>query len=117
MTDEEAATVTTNFDKAIDEIVNQKVQIQPHREPTQVLSYEKLMDIGARILKQKTDEQIALRSSYEVQRTELMDSYRVRMERLKMEGEEELRSLDHQHIEQMNTLGKLINKLRTLREG
>jgi len=119
-------TAEEHIEKTLEEGVNQRIEqlskelakpLSARREPTQVLDYDKLMDIGARLLKQKTDEHLSATSSYEVQRAELFDSYRVRMERLKMEAEEQLRSLDQLHAEKMSALEKLINKLKTLREG
>jgi hypothetical protein len=82
----------------------------------QVLDYDKLMAIGERLLKQKLDEHMAATTNYERARVELVDSYRVRMERLKLEAEDQLRTLEETHFRTLENLEKLIGKLKTLRE-
>ena len=86
-------------------------------ENSQVLDYDKLLDIGSRLLKQKMDEHMSTVSAYELQRIELIDSYRVRMERLKIEADDQLRNLDQTHQAKLESLEKLIHKLKTLREA
>ena len=76
----------------------------------------KLLETGGRLLRQKLDEHIAAVSAYERKRVELLDSYRVRMERLKIDGEYELRALDDAHYDNIAAIEKLIGKLKALRE-
>jgi hypothetical protein len=85
-------------------------------QANQLMDVQKLMEIGGRMLKQKMDEHMSAVSAYELQRTELIDSYRVRMERLKIEADEQLYSLEQTHRAKLESMEKLINKLRTLRE-
>jgi len=117
-----------HLEKGIEEALNQKmeelgrevgkpIQMRRNEPSTQVLDFDKLMSIGERLLKQKMDEHMKEVSVYELQRIELIDSYRVRMERLKIEAEEQLRSLEQLHNTKLEALEKLINKLRTLREA
>jgi hypothetical protein len=89
----------------------------PVPESNQMLDIHKLMEIGGRMLKQKMDEHMHAISAYELQRIELIDSYRVRMERLKIEAEDQLRVLEENHTHKLEGLEKLISKLRTLREA
>jgi len=120
-----------HLEKGMEEALNQRMEelgratlelskptpIRREGTGTQVLDFEKLMSIGERLLKQKMDEHMKEVSVYELQRIELIDSYRVRMERLKIEAEEQLRSLEQLHNTKLEALEKLINKLRTLREA
>lgn len=88
-----------------------KIELQ---QPTDM---DKLMSTGARLLKSKMDEHLALTSSYERQRIELVDSYRVRIERLRIEAEDQLRSLESAHALQIQAIERLITKLKALREA
>jgi len=89
-----------------------------HKEQRdQVLDYEKLMDIGNRLLRQKMDEHMSAISAYELQRTELADSYRIRIEHLRNEADEQLHQLEEAHNSRIQGLERLINKLRSLREA
>ena len=76
---------------------------------------DRLMSTGARLLKSKTDEHLALTSAYERQRIELVDSYRVRIERLRIEAEEQLRALELGHAEKIGAVEALIATLKRLR--
>ena len=109
----------------LEENVNQKTQAlaaeisKPlaFRRDQQVLDMDKLMAAGIKLLKQKMDDQIQLVSSYEHRRIEIVDSYRIRIERLKVEAEDQLREMEERHVEELKTLEKMISKLKALREA
>jgi hypothetical protein len=76
---------------------------------------DKLMATGNRLLRQKIEERIKAVSEYERQRAELVDRYRVQIERTRMEAEDQLRLLEQAHAANMGTIEALIDKLKLLR--
>jgi hypothetical protein len=91
-----------------------KVIAKPDPVPSDM---EKLMATGERLLKSKIDEHLREVSAYEMQRLELIDSYRVRIERLRIEAEDQLRTLAKTHADKMNAIEHLIGKLKAMREA
>lgn len=98
--------------------VTKELVSKPAYEPRptqQVLDMDRILAAGNRLLSTKTAELSREISSYQLQRIEITDSYRVRIESLKTEAEEQLRVLDQEHQNKIDSLEKIINRLRLLR--
>jgi uncharacterized coiled-coil DUF342 family protein len=120
-------TAEEQLDKTIEESLNQKMEevakeigkplaVRRQENATQqVLDMGRILAAGAKLLKTKTQELSDEISSYGLQRIEIIDSYRVRMESLKAEAEEQVRMLDQEHQDKISSLEKIISKLRVLR--
>jgi len=110
-----------NLENAVEASLNE-INTTPANRPApvpmrQASDMDKLMATGTRLLREKTNEHLELVSSYERQRIELVDSYRVRIERLRIEAEDQLRNLETIHTEKLGALERLITKLKVLREA
>jgi uncharacterized coiled-coil DUF342 family protein len=120
-------TAEEQLDKTIEESLNQKMEevakeigkpltVRRQENATQqVLDMGRILAAGAKLLKTKTQELSDEISSYGLQRIEIIDSYRVRMESLKAEAEEQVRMLDQEHQDKISSLEKIISKLKLLR--
>jgi hypothetical protein len=85
------------------------------RVVTESSDFDRLMASGAKLLKSKIDEHLKVVSAYEARRVELIDSYRVRIERLRIEAEEQLRELEQAHAARIAGIERTITALKGLR--
>ena len=78
---------------------------------------ERLLATGERLLRSQQERLLNEESKYQTMRIEIMDSYRVQLERIRQEAEDRLRVLDSEHNVRMSGIRNLIGKLKAMREA
>ena len=113
MTDASLKNLETAVEASLSEIsTTNRPSPMPLRQSSDM---DKLMATGARLLREKINEHIAAVSAHEKARIELADSFRVQMERLRIDAEDRLRLLDAEHAKNIGAIEALIDKLKILR--
>lgn len=77
--------------------------------------FDRLLATGQRQLQNQQARAISLESEYQKKRTAVIDGFRVRMEGIKIETEEEVRRLDNEHREEMEQINRTISVLKAMR--
>ena len=78
---------------------------------------DRLLATGERLLKSQQERMLTEESDYQRRRVAMADQFRVHMERLRQDAEDQLRTLDSEHEAKMARMRNLIAKLKALREA
>lgn len=78
---------------------------------------ERLLATGLRLLKAQQERLINEETNYQQRRLQVTERYRVSLEKISLEAQESLRSLDLDHRAKMAGIRELVAKLKAMREA
>lgn len=105
--------VSASLQEAL-KVVEHELSMTPASSGTEI---DRLLATGERLLKSQQERMLAEESTYQHRRIQLADRFRVQMERLRQDAEDQLRTFNSEHEAKMARMRNLVAKLKALREA